>query len=311
MARCTDLTHPVSGGGSVAVVRGGALGDFVLTLPAIAALRAAHPGARLVVVGDPARAALAGAHDVVDADSADWSRLCAGARPPDLLRRFCGCRHLLAYVAASPPERACLAAALACLALVVTVADPRPPGGGRHAADHLFDPVRGGATSATATPVPRLEPWGGGGPRDRVVVHPGSGGTAKCWPAPRFAAVIGWLLQRHPVTILWGPAEEERAAETEPHLPTDVPRLRPASPLQLARELASARLFVGNDSGPGHLAAAVGTPTVSIFGPTDPVVWRPLGPRARIVRAPAGDLARLGVDEVRSAVSAALREEAP
>lgn len=301
----------MTGGGSVAVVRGGALGDFVLTLPAIAALRAAHPGARLVVVGDPARAALADADDVLNADCADWTRLCAGARPPDLLRRFCGCRHLLAYVAASPPGRARVAAAMACLATEVTVADPRPAGGGRHAADHLFEPVRGAATPATATPIPRLEPGGGDGPKERIVVHPGSGGTAKCWPAPRFAAVIAWLRQEHPVTILWGPAEEERAADTEPHLPADVPRLRPASPLQLARELASARLFVGNDSGPGHLAAAVGTATVSIFGPTDPVVWRPLGPKARIVRAPGGDLARLAVDEVRSAVSAALREEAP
>ena len=56
---------------------------------------------------------------------------------------------------------------------------------------------------------------------------------------------------------------------------------------ELASWLATARIFIGNDSGPAHLAAAVGTPVVALFGPTDPAVWAPRGPRVAIAAAPA------------------------
>ena len=56
-----------------------------------------------------------------------------------------------------------------------------------------------------------------------------------------------------------------------------VPTLQRASLVELARELASARLYIGNDSGITHLAAAVGCPTIALFGPTDAAVWAPRG----------------------------------
>ncbi len=65
---------------------------------------------------------------------------------------------------------------------------------------------------------------------------------------------------------------------------------------ELARFLAGARLFLGNDSGIAHLAAAVGTPVVALFGPTDPAVWAPRGPHVSVVARPALD--SIGVDEV-------------
>jgi ADP-heptose:LPS heptosyltransferase len=52
---------------------------------------------------------------------------------------------------------------------------------------------------------------------------------------------------------------------------------------ELAKRLASARVFVGNDSGISHLAAAVGTPVVALFGPTDPRVWAPRGPMVEVI----------------------------
>jgi hypothetical protein len=124
-----------------------------------------------------------------------------------------------------------------------------------------------------------------------AVLHPGSGGRAKCWPQRDFVALAqhcrthGWS-----VAFLLGPAEVERLAAAE------LDELRQAAPLlvgwplpEVAALLAISNVFVGNDSGIAHLSAAVGTPTVCIFGPTDPVLWRPLGEHVRVVSLTPAD----------------------
>jgi ADP-heptose:LPS heptosyltransferase len=80
--------------------------------------------------------------------------------------------------------------------------------------------------------------------------------------------------------VVWcaGPAEEGLS------LPANAERLPLGSLVALAERLANAKLYVGNDSGITHLAAAAGCPTVAIFGPTDPRVWAPRGPRVRVVQ---------------------------
>ena len=83
--------------------------------------------------------------------------------------------------------------------------------------------------------------------------------------------------------------------------------LAPQTPSDLARLVARAELFIGNDSGPGHLAAAVGTRTLSIFGPTDPDLWRPRGRnRCEMIRAPQGELEQLTTKTVFEAATAML-----
>ncbi len=289
-----------------AVLRGGAIGDFVLTLPAIAALRETGGGGMLVI-GDPSRAPLASPTQIVDADSAAWSRLFAGGPPEgSLRRRFAGCRRLLAYVAGGEPAAPRLVASLRQLSEKVVIADPLPVDGETvHVSSHLLRPLAEFGIHPPPDPLPRIEmPL-----RDRrggpVVVHPGSGGPAKCWPVPRFAALLEWLSGRGiPAVVLWGPAEQERSEELDRFLPPD--RLSPATPVELAEALAGARLYVGNDSGPGHLAAAVGTPTLSLFGPTDPRIWRPLGPRAKVITAPDATMESLPLKEVLGAVELVL-----
>ena len=69
---------------------------------------------------------------------------------------------------------------------------------------------------------------------------------------------------------------------------------------ELACWLATARVYIGNDSGITHLAAAVGTPVVALFGPTDPRIWAPRGAHVRVIAKPS--LADIGVDEVAAAV---------
>jgi len=88
---------------------------------------------------------------------------------------------------------------------------------------------------------------------------------------------------------VWTPAEIDAfAAAGELHRPKDL--------LGLLESYRGAGVFLGNDSGPGHLAGTLGLPTLVLFGPTDPARWRPLGPRVRVIRR--SPLEALSVDEV-------------
>ena len=109
-----------------------------------------------------------------------------------------------------------------------------------------------------------------------VIIQPGSGSPKKNWPLARFEELAVRLAEQgYRVRWCLGPAEEEwlRRPDALPALSLE----------ELAGVLAGARLFVGNDSGISHLAAATGCPTVAIFGPTDPSVWKPAGPRAHVL----------------------------
>src|SRR6185437_14709392 len=135
-----------------------------------------------------------------------------------------------------------------------------------------------------------------------VVIHPGSGAVEKCWPAERFLKLIHKLKRRKKnVRVLLGEVELERMP------PADIAAFeaaasvgRPGNYVELLNELRTAGHFVGNDSGPAHLAAMIGVPTVAIFGPTNPNVWKPLGPRVRVIEKQP--LENLGVDDVVSAL---------
>lgn len=112
-----------------------------------------------------------------------------------------------------------------------------------------------------------------------VLLHPGSGGKRKNWPIARFRDLSDALsAQGRTVTWIAGPAEDGL------QFPPSASVLRMPSLVSLARELASARLYIGNDSGVTHLAAACGCPTVALFGPTNPAVWAPRGDRVRVVQ---------------------------
>jgi len=107
-----------------------------------------------------------------------------------------------------------------------------------------------------------------------TLLMPGSGSPRKNWPAGKFAELARLLPAAQPAAILLGPAE----TDLEPYFRER--RLPVLKDLELGEVAAVARMargFVGNDSGVSHLAAAAGTPGVVLFGPTDPLRWRPLG----------------------------------
>lgn len=152
-------------------------------------------------------------------------------------------------------------------------------GGGGHNAANACDPLACARGSDVA----------------RVLVHPGSGGAAKCWPLACFVDVARRLRQaRVEVCFLVGPVELELWDDAQLAIIADeFPILRSPSPDELVAVTAGATALIANDAGPAHLAALLGTRTIVIFGPTTSSVWRPLGADVRVLsgepRAASGD----------------------
>ena len=110
--------------------------------------------------------------------------------------------------------------------------------------------------------------------RDFIAIHPFSGSPKKNWPLDQFDALAQALSQ--PV---------EWCATTEQDLGPRTPALIDDDLSKVARWLASAKLYIGNDSGITHLAAAVGTPVLALFQASDPHLWAPRGPNIKILEA--------------------------
>ena len=296
---------------NVTVIRGGACGDFVLTLPAIDALRQAFPGTDLHLVGAPDIVRLAHPDRILDHHSASLLPLytCFESLPKATRALFARTCFVLAY--AVDPEGVLEARLGELVGGDYVLCDPRPVRGSHlHVVDHLLQPLHLKGI-AVSDPVPRIRLrdedrayadlfWRRSRLQPPVVaLHPGSGGRRKCWPLPRFLALADQLQRRGcRILVLHGEAEADIAAVLQERLPPNCHLLQPPRLLDLAGLMERADLFIGNDAGPGHVAAAVGTPTISIFGPTDPRIWAPRSPSARILQAPGGLLKELSIDAV-------------
>ena len=185
---------------------------------------------------------------------------------------------------------------------------PVPPPD-RHAADWLSGALDDAGLPPAHPPEPTLlftdeehaaaRPWLDRLPERFVAVHSGSGSARKNWPRARFADAAHALAGGAPILWIEGPAEPP----TEPpslDIPTWV-RARSLPLRTLAAVLARTGIYLGNDSGVSHLAAAAGAPTIAIFGPTQPAQWSPLGPAVRAIRADGGRLEDVRVADVLSA----------
>jgi ADP-heptose:LPS heptosyltransferase len=196
----------------------------------------------------------------------------------------------------------------------VLVHDPMPPPGGGHAAEWLARPAESLGASCAETP-PTLQATSeereqaaailGELPRSFLAVHPGSGSPGKTWPAARFASLLD-ALGAERFLVVEGPADAEAAAALRARGGATTARDLPARVLGAA--LARAAAYVGNDSGVTHLAAACGAPTVALYGPTDPGVWSPVGPRVAIVRSGGKSMDGIKVEAVAAAVAPFLAE---
>ena len=353
----------------IVVVRSGALGDVVLTLPAIHVLRRDYPHASIEALGRPEIWRVAGS--MVDAaarieapmfaglfsgtlslELQNWlkgvdlavawttprgtqrvpAKPAAGYPDPQPVLEMAGVPHVVYACPYPPPGMHSTAWLLSTLPAERVGASPLTSGPlpAGYPAAGLGDPRQWVAERGESSMrVPRTSPpsplsrssgegdWGVRGQswrlpltkeeRERghdalarlgvawpIIMHPGAGSHRKRWPAERFAALGASLVRRGlQVVLIEGPADAEVAAQVQEHAGLPFPVLRDLDTRRLAAALAEAWCFVGNDSGVTHLAGAVGTPTLALFGPTDPASWAPLG-NARVLRRCRAQAVRRG-----------------
>jgi heptosyltransferase III len=280
------------------VYHAGALGDFITTLPAVAAWRRERaPRGRLVLLGRPAYAALAGevVDEAWDAGEARFAALFAGEATEAVRAVLSGVETALVFA----PGNAGIVGGLGAAGVRDIVRQDPFPSSRVHVVDYhlsLFDESTLSAEDrvprvAIGTVVSKVRP---------IVIHPGSGSPNKNWPIDRFISLAAALTDTGPIAWVIGPVEEESgiAAKIAAAAISGSTAWRTLPLTTLASRLAGARLFVGNDSGVAHLAAAVGCPTVVLFGASDPVVWAPRGRAVVVVGDGTSGMAAIEVETV-------------
>jgi ADP-heptose:LPS heptosyltransferase len=302
---------------NVLLLRAGALGDLLLLRPTIAALQAAGHRVQLVAPRGLGSVLVGpgGIESVLPSDGPELASALAGEfGDGPIARALDTANAVVAYTRSAP-----LLERLRERARKLVVHDPSPPEAGPHAAAWLAQAVSpfvadAAVTAALAPGAPALEFTEAerqeaerlvrGLPPGFVAVHPGSGSPSKNWPLDRFVESATRLADGAPWVFVAGPAEATLVAPEGAVLVREWP-LR-----ALAAALARAGLFLGNDSGASHLAAAAGAPTLALFGPTDPALWSPVGPHVATLRGNRRSLTALDVDEVVAAARRIASESA-
>jgi heptosyltransferase-3 len=293
------------------VLRGGAIGDFILTLPAMQALRERWPDSTIELIGYPRVARLALVTGLVDrVDSLDRAGMAAFfSRRPEFTDRQCQFIRSFDVIVSYLNDPDGLVRQNLELAGAQQVLYGSPLVEGDHATAHLMKPLEELALFDEGQ-VPRLEL-----PMDlrdqglewlkqrdlhqAVAIHPGSGSPRKNWPLENFVE----LARRLSETGKWSPffimgeADQETAEALAGHAPESCV-LAEEDLVDVAAVLAGCDAFIGNDSGITHLAAAVGLTVTALFGPTDPGLWAPRNPGATVLRTPGGNLEDITVDQV-------------
>jgi ADP-heptose:LPS heptosyltransferase len=291
----------------ILIIRTGAVGDFIFTLPSIRAIRKHFPDAYIEVMGYSERAILAEHRYYADrVSSIDrhgislfWVK---DSELSEDLKEYFGSFGLI--VLYSYDKDGIFSDNLRRTGhLNVITIKPLPPSGDhRHIVDYFLDSLKFFGIQSD-DPMPRIFPEEssrdyatrffrdhhlGSGRDDFVVaIHPGSGGHKKEWSKERFVYVADWLADKNNAMVLLisGPADTEAVNDILKGLKKAKPILvHGVSLAQLAPIIERCHCFFGVDSGITHLSVAVGTPTVALFGPTDPDIWGPRGNNATVLR---------------------------
>lgn len=281
-------------GNKILVIRGGAIGDFILTLPVLAALRAQFPQTRLEVLGYPHIAQLAVAAGLSDAVRAIDARPLAGffARngplDPALVEYFSGFAIVVSYL--FDPDGIFQTNVARCTKAQFLVGPHRPDEtAGLHATKVFLKPLeRLAIFDADAEPKLSLN---SPPPLNQLALHPGSGSERKNWPEKHWAELLHQLAEQTPLHFLLvgGEAEGDRLERLASALPAARRAIARNLPLpELALRLRASRAFLGHDSGITHLAAAVGLPGLVLWADTAEAVWRPPSERLKILRDERG-----------------------
>ena len=307
----------------ILVIRGGAIGDFVLTLPAIKLLRDAYPHARLEILGYQHIAALAERRFYAEAiRSIEYGALARffakGAElPRDLVGYFSSFDLVVSYL--FDPDNIFEQNLTRCGVETFLACSPKIHEG-EHATVQLARPLEQlglilADRSATLYPSAadrefacKFYPT-----KRTIALHPGSGSESKNWPLKNWTALVETVLRARAgatLLIVGGEADGKQLASLRANFSERVCFAENLDLPRLAAVLQRTATFLGHDSGISHIAAAVGTPALLLFGPSDPAVWAPVNGNVRVLRVTSANLADLPLNEVTAALDAFLSEHA-
>lgn len=272
------------------MIRLRSLGDCVLTTPALALLKSHRPDLKLTVVVEPRFAPVFEGNPDLDGIRADVCRA-------DLALNFHGGTRSMWMTAAT---RARFRAGFAHhrYSFIYSHKIPRAQeifGIERpvHTAEHLASAMFWLGVPQAEIPRAKLfaEPLREN-KKPYAVIHPFASAPDKTWPADRFLEIARRLHGLEPV-FLSGPGDD-----TAPFAAFEIWKNEPLA--RVKSLMAGASLFIGNDSGPAHIAAAFGVPVVVIFGPSDPAAWSPWRTESQVLRSP--EIQNISVNDVSVAV---------
>jgi heptosyltransferase III len=272
----------------ILILRAGALGDLILTLPVLREIRVNFPKAEVVLWGIFPQARLA-APEFVDLaerlDALELSPLFVDGPLSQTVRNKLDGFDLAVSFLSDPDSVITRNLTEAGVKKVVAVAGKI--GSEIHAVFHLAE-VLGQLGLTLHDPVPRLSVGPKPAHSSKLVFHVGSGSPLKNWPIDRWIQLTQVLDPFFTDFLLVGGEADEGAARDflAGSRMKSLRTLLKASLVDLSRALNECTVFIGHDTGVTHLAAAIGIPTIALFGPTNPDVWAPLGRHVTVLRNP-------------------------
>ncbi len=287
-----NLLERLPSGSRIAVIRLRSLGDCVLTTPALALLKRLRPDLKITMIVEPRFASLFEHNPDVD-------EIRSGACPADLTLNFHGgtrsmlltaaCRaklrtgfghHRYSFIYSHRIPRA-----------QEILGEERPV----HTAEHLASAMFW--LGAPQVEIPRAKLFAAelAGRAPYAVIHPFASAPDKTWPADRFMEVARRLTGLNAVFLAGTEDDAKPFASFEVWKNESLPRVKSL--------MAGASLFIGNDSGPAHIAAAFGVPVVALFGASDPVTWAPWRTESQVLRSPEG-IGKIAIHDVTAAIEA-------
>ncbi len=307
----------------ILVIRGGAIGDFILTLPGLKGLRDARPNAHIEILGYKHIAVLAEnrfyAQAVRSIEYGPLARFFAGNSelPAELADYFASFDLIMSYL--YDPDRIFEKNLRRCGVENLTCGPAKIVEKAGLAARQLARPIEElgiKVVDLAARVFPSME--------DRefareflattrqpiVAIHPGSGSQAKNWPLKKWIGLFSpssRFADLERLLVISGEADKAQTDQLEHEWKNRDVRFARNLPLPRLAAVLERSIFIGHDSGISHLAAAAGAKCILLFGPTDPDVWAPNNRNVRVVNAPDGRLSDLETEMVQTALVDMLR----
>ena len=309
----------------ILVIRGGAIGDFILTLPALKALRDTRPQAHLEILGYKHIGVLAEnrfyAQAVRSIEYGPLARFFArnSELPVELAEYFASFDLIVSYL--YDPDRIFERNLHQCGVENLICGPARIVENTGHAARQLAQPIEQlgiNVVDLSERIFPSTEDrefareFLASMPQPIIAIHPGSGSHEKNWPLDKwiglFSQANGSAAPKR-LLVISGEADQAQTDQLEREWKNRDVRFAKNLPLPQLAAVLEHTMFVGHDSGISHLAAAAGANCILLFGPTDPDVWAPANDNVRVLRSPTGRLGDLGIDFVKATLAELCRSQ--